>query len=157
MTPAIGQSELMKRAALNAGRFRKPNLQKELRESILSSNRPADQSESEEEQESIHKTRLGLLKAGAIKQANQQAGALAGEVAGGALGSAVPILGTGAGAFIGRLIGKKLGVTGIIITAILVNLFILLMFFVVLKYGCNKTHGVQWLIGVKDLCLALGE
>lgn len=157
MALVAGQSEWLKQAALNANKYRKPNLQQQLRSNILSDNKPANQSEDAAQPESIHKSRLALLKAGAIREANKQTGAYVGGVVGGAAGSVVPIIGTGVGAFLGRLVGKKLGIIGIVILALVTNILLALLLIMMLKYGCNKTYGVQWIIGIRDLCAVLGE
>lgn len=134
--PTIEQTRL---STLNNARYRKQNISQKLRGNLLQNNRPATEVTDDQNQpESIHKTRLGLLKADAIKQANAQGGAAAGAAVGGSIGSIVPIVGTGIGAFIGRYIGKKLGITGIIIMAILMLMFFVGIFIAILKGYCDS-------------------
>lgn len=134
--PTLEQTRL---STLNNARYRKQNISQKLRGSLLQNNRPATEATDDQNQpESIHKTRLGLLKADAIKQANKQGGAAAGAAVGGSIGSIVPIIGTGIGAFIGRYVGKKLGITGIIIMAILMVMFFVGIFIAVLKGYCDS-------------------
>lgn len=154
--PALEQGRL---AALNAARYRKQNISQELRKGLFANAAKQGKEETDEEQQqSPYKSRLAMLKAGAIKEANRQGGAAAGATVGGTLGSVVPVIGTGVGAFIGRYIGRKLGITGIVIVSIIMMLLSFLIFIAVIKYGCNKIYGAQWLItGARDICAALGE
>lgn len=149
-------SEGARKAALGVARGR--NISQQLRGGLLANNRVEEgQSDDQNQPESVNKSRLATLKAGAIKQANTQAGAAAGAAVGGTVGSVIPIIGTGIGAFIGRFAGKYLGITGIMIVVILMIIFFIIMFIVMLKAGCNKVYGAQWAIGLHDMCAALGE
>ncbi len=153
--PGLEQTRL---SALNAARYRKQNISEQLRGGLLANSRPADdQGNTQDQPESVHKSRLSMLKAGAIKEANKKGGAAAGAAVGGTIGSIIPVVGTGIGAFIGRFVGKKLGITGIIIMAIVMIIFFIVMFIVLLKGGCDMAYGKQWLIGMRDICAALGS
>lgn len=136
--PTLEQTRL---STLNNARYRKQNISQKLRGTLLQNNRPATEENSDEAQpESIHKTRLGLLKADAIKQANAQGGAAAGALVGSAL---IPVVGT----FIGRFIGKKIGVTGIIIIVILMLMSLVVIFIAILKGYCDSQGTAeQWAV-----------
>lgn len=151
-------AERTKLSALNAARNRKQNISQQLRGSLLANNRQSEeQTDDPTPPESVHKSRLAMFKADAIKRANAQGGAAAGAAVGGTIGSVVPVVGTGIGAFIGRFVGKKLGITGIIIMAIVMIIVFVVMFIIMIKAGCNKVYGAQWAVGLHDICAGLGE
>lgn len=154
--PTLEQTRL---SALNAARYRKQNISQEIRGSLLASRKASQEDQEQEEPvESVYKRRLALLKAGAIKEANKQGGAYVGGAVGGFVGSAVPVVGTGIGAFIGRFVGKKLGITGIIIMAILLIFAQILFYIVLLKGACENTWTpIQSGIGIAEICKALGS
>ncbi len=108
--------EEMQKAVLNAVRNRK--IREQFRSNLIQEQENSDE-DNDAPEESKQRSRLALLKAGAIKQANAKAGEAVGAAVGGALGSAVPILGTGVGGFLGRYIGKKIGITKMILLSIL--------------------------------------
>lgn len=149
-------SEGAKKAALGMARGR--SISQELRGGLLRNTQSsADENNDENQQPSAYKSRLAMLKSGAIKEANRQGGATAGATVGGVIGSVIPVVGTGIGAFIGRFVGKKLGITGIIIMAILMIIFFIVMFIAILKGACDKVYGAQWAVGISDICAAIGS
>jgi hypothetical protein len=150
------QREEAQKAALNAGRYRKQTLQQQFRGDLLQENQNVEQEEDGPE-ESQHKSRLALLKAGAIKRANSAAGQAVGSTVGGAVGSIVPVIGTGIGAFVGRFIGKKTGITGIIIFVIFALILLLMMFIAIIKGACENVgplgRGLEYL--TTNICPSL--
>ncbi len=149
-------NEGARKAALGMARGR--GISEQLRGGLLRNTQSSDGgTEDETAQPSAYKSRLAMLKSGAIKAANRQGGAAAGATVGGAIGSVVPVVGTGIGAFIGRFVGKKLGITGIIIMAILMITFFIVMFIAILKGACDKVYGAQWAVGIHDICAAIGS
>ena len=155
-------NEGAKKEALGMARGR--NISQQLRGGLLRNTQssPNNDDGDEGQQPSAYKSRLAMLKSGAIKQANAQAGATAGATVGGTIGSIIPVVGTGIGAFIGRFVGKKLGITGIIIMAILMIIFFIVMFIAILKGACETTAGQAvntgvWIqsFGNVDICAQL--
>lgn len=136
----VQQREEAQKSALNAGRYRKQTLQQGFREDLMRQDRNTEDN-TDIPQESAHKNRLAMLKAGAIKRANTQGGAALGASVGGTVGSVIPVVGTGIGIFLGRFVGKKAGITGIIIFAILFLLFLLVIFIALLKGYCDTWTG----------------
>ncbi len=157
MAASISQAEQMRSAALNTARYRKQNIQQEVRKGLFQSNAPQEEPEAVPEQ-SQYKQRLAILKAGAIKNANSELGSTAGATVGSAVGSALPIVGTSIGFFLGRFIGRKLGITGIII-AILISMFIFVAIFVVIIKGtCDYySDAAKWAAGMQELCSSIGS
>ena len=156
MALATIAGEGAKKAALGMARGR--NISQQLRGGLLRNAKSApDENSDEGQQPSAYKSRLAMLKSGAIKEANKQGGAAAGAAVGGTIGSVIPVVGTGIGAFIGRFVGKKLGITGIIIMAILMIIFFIVMFIVLLKGACDKVYGAQLAVGIQDICAAIGS
>ncbi len=144
MAASISQTEQMRSTALNTARYRKQNIQQEVRKGLFQSTAPQEEPETVPEQ-SQYKQRLAMLKAGSIKRANTELGSKAGATAGSAIGSIIPVLGTGIGFFLGRFIGRKLGITGIIIISLILLAFCMTIFFIIfigaLKGYCDTYVG----------------
>lgn len=170
MALATIATESAKKAALGMARGR--NISQQLRGGLLRNTQssPNNDNSDEGQQPSVYKSRLAMLKSGAIKEANKQGGAAAGAAAGGAIGSVIPVVGTGIGAFIGRFVGKKLGITGIIIMVILMNIFFIVMFIAIFKGYCDDQgiiagygtkgaafFGVPGATSLVEACKALGS
>ena len=158
MAETIAQQERYRAATLNAARYRKQNIQQEVRKGLFQNTNTSQEDSSEESPNpSAYKQRLALMKAGAVKEANKQSGAAVGATVGGALGSVVPIVGTAIGAFLGRFIGKKLGVTGIILLCIVSIVLFVIIFIAMLKGICNELSLFsEWALGLRETCLAIG-
>lgn len=144
MADSISQTEQMRSASLNAARYRKQNIQQEVRKGLFQSNASQENVEAAPE-ESQYKQRLAILKAGAIKNANTEFGSKAGATVGSAIGSIIPIFGTGIGFFLGRFIGRRLGITGIILISLVLLVFCMTIFFIIftgaLKGYCDTYVG----------------
>ena len=157
MADSISQTEQMRSASLNAARYRKQNIQQEVRKGLFQSNASQENVEAAPE-ESQYKQRLAILKAGAIKNANSELGGATGATVGSALGSALPIVGTSIGFFLGRFIGKKLGIAAIIITLIIGLLLFAAIFIVIIKGTCDYySDAAKWAAGIQELCSSVGS
>lgn len=159
MAETIAQQERYRAATLNAARYRKQNIQQEVRKGLFqNTNTSQEDSNEESSNPSAYKQRLTLMKAGAVKEANKQSGAAVGATVGGALGSIVPIVGTAIGAFLGRFIGKKLGITGIILICAISILLFVIIFIGILKGICDElSFFPEWVLGLRETCIAVGS
>lgn len=142
---ALGEqirTEAQRSALLNVKRNqRTETLGQRFRKGLMEDTQNMDPDEGPEEGQtnSQHRNRLSLLRASAIKQANQEAGATVGEVVGGAVGSIVPGPGNVIGIFIGRYFGRKWGITGIILFAFALILSSLVFYLFLLKSACDTS------------------
>ncbi len=157
MAETIAQQERYRAATLNAARYRKQNIQQEVRKGLFqNTNTSQEDSNEESPNPSTYKQRLALMRAGAIKEANKQGGATIGASVGGTIGSIIPIVGTTIGAFLGKYLGKKLGITGIILLCVVGIFLFITLVIATFKGVCDSFSWIsQVSLGIRDMCVAI--